>query len=60
MISIRMIKIPLSMIFNDSLNEGKLHSEWKESSIVPVHNKEDKLCEKLQTHFLNAHLQQSF
>ena len=41
-----MIKLLLSMIFNDCLNEGKLHAEWKKSSIVPVHKKGDKQCTK--------------
>ena len=49
MLSIRMIKLcgnsickPLSIIFNDCLNEGKFPHEWKKANIVPVHRKENK------------------
>ena len=52
-ISIRMIKVcrnsvtkSLSTSFNDCLNEEEPPSEWKKSSIVPVHKKEQKKCLK--------------
>ena len=45
-LSTRMIKLcgnvickPLSIIFNDCLNEGKFPHEWKKANIVPVHKK---------------------
>ena len=50
MLSIRMIKLcgnsickPLSIIFNDCLNEGKFPHEWKKANIVPVHKKENRV-----------------
>ena len=49
MLSIRMIKLcgnsickPLSMIFNDCLDEGKFPHEWKKANVVPVHKKGNK------------------
>ena len=33
---------PLSIIFNDCLNEGKFPHEWKKANIVPVHKKGNK------------------
>ena len=49
MFSIRMIKLcgnsickPLSIIFNDCLNEGKFPHEWKKANVVPVHKKGNK------------------
>ena len=49
MLSIRMIKLcgnsickPLSIIFNDCLNEGKFPHEWKKANVVPVHKKGSK------------------
>ena len=49
MLSIRMIKQcgnstckPLSISFNDCLNEDKFPHEWKKANIVPVHNKGNK------------------
>ena len=51
MLSIRMLKLcwnsickPLSIIFNDSLKEGKFPFDWKKTHVVPVHNKGDKQC----------------
>ena len=49
MISIRMIKIcetsicrPLKLIFQSSLESGKLPNKWKKANLVPVHKKDDK------------------
>ena len=49
MLSIRMIKLcgnsickPLSIIFNDCLNEGKFLHEWKNANVVPINNKENR------------------
>ena len=49
MLGIRMIKLcgnstwkPLSIFFNDCLNDGKFPHEWKKANIVPVHNKGNK------------------
>ena len=49
MLSIRMIKLcgnsickPLSIIFNDCLNEGKFPHEWKKTNAVPAHKKGNK------------------
>ena len=49
MLSIRMIKLcgnsickPLSIIFNDCLNEGKFPHEWKKANVVPVYKKGNK------------------
>ena len=49
MLSIQMIKIcgnsiykPLSIIFKDCLNEGKLPHGWKKANVVPVHKKGNK------------------
>ena len=33
---------PLSIIFNDCLNEGKFPHEWKKANVVPVHKKGNK------------------
>ena len=48
-LSIRMIKLcgntickPLSIIFNDCLNEGKFPHEWKKANVVSVHKKGNK------------------
>ena len=37
---------PLSIIFNDSLKEGKFPSDWKKAHVAPVHKKGDKHCLK--------------
>ena len=49
MLSIRKIKLcgnsickPLSIIFNDYLNEGKFLHEWKKANVVPVHKRGNK------------------
>ena len=49
MLSIWMIKLcgnsickPLSIIFNNCLNEGKFPYEWKKGKVVPVHKKGNK------------------
>ena len=49
MVSIRMIKLcensickPISVVFNDCLNEGKFPHEWKKANVVPVHKKGNK------------------
>ena len=49
MLIIRMIKLcensickPLSIIFNDCLNEGKFPHEWKKANVVPIHKKGNK------------------
>ena len=55
MLRIRMIKLygnsickPLSIIFKDCLNKGKLSHEWKKANVVPVHKKGNKQeCGKL-------------
>ena len=53
-LSIRIIKLcgnsickPLSIMFNDSLKEGKFPSDWKKAHVLPVHKKWDKLSKKL-------------
>ena len=58
MLSIRMIKLcgnsncnPLSIIFNDCLNEGKFPHEWEKANVVPVHKKGNK--KSLKNLFLN-------
>ena len=33
---------PLSIIFNDCLNEGRFPHEWKKANVVPVHKKGNK------------------
>ena len=33
---------PLSIIFNDCLNEGKFPHEWKKANVVSVHKKGNK------------------
>ena len=33
---------PLSIIFNDYLNEGKFPHEWKKANVVLVHKRENK------------------
>ena len=33
---------PLSIIFNDFLNEVKFPDEWKKANVVPVHEKGNK------------------
>ena len=49
MLNTRMIKLcgnsickPLSIIFNDCLNEGKFLHEWKNANFVPINNKENR------------------
>ena len=49
MLSIQMIKLsgnsickPLSIIFNDCINEGKFPHEWKKANVVSVHKKGNK------------------
>ena len=49
MISIRMPKIcgysilkPLELIFNSSIESGKLPIEWKKANVVPAHKKNNK------------------
>ena len=49
MISIRMLKIcgesiikPLELIFESCIKRGKFSIEWKKTSVVPVHTKNDK------------------
>ena len=49
MLSIRIIKLcgnsickPLSIIFNDCLNEDKFPHEWKKTNVVPLHKKGNK------------------
>ena len=48
-ISIRMLKIydtaiiePLSIIFNNCINQSKFPNIWKRSNIFPIHKKGDK------------------
>ena len=55
MLSIWMIKLcgnsickPLSIIFNDCLNEGKFPHEWKKANVVPKYKK-GKYQEDLKT-----------
>ena len=50
MLSICMTKLcgnsiykPLSIIFNDCLNEGKSNHEWKKANVVPVRKKGNRL-----------------
>ena len=49
MISIRMLKIcgesilkPLELIFESCIKRGKFSIEWKKTSVLPVHKKNDK------------------
>ena len=49
MISIRMLKLcgksickPLDLIFKSCMKQGKVSTEWKKASIVPIHKKGDK------------------
>ena len=49
MVSIRMTKLcensickPISVVFNDCLNEGKFPHEWKKANVIPVHKKGNK------------------
>ena len=54
MLSIWMIKLcgnsickPVSIIFNDGLNEVKFPHEWKKANVVPLHkkgNKQRRIC----------------
>ena len=37
---------PLSIIFNDCLNEGKFPHEWKKANVVSVYKKGNKQCLK--------------
>ena len=54
MLSIRMIKLcgnsickPLSIIFNDCLNEDKFPDKWKKANVVPIHKKGNKQSLKI-------------
>ena len=40
------ITIPLKLIFDQSLKEGKFPEIWKAANVVPVHKKEDKCLVK--------------
>ena len=53
-ISIKMIKIcsesltvPLKIIFEQSLKEGRFPAIWKKANVVPVHKKEEKYLLKI-------------
>ena len=41
-----MITIPLKLIFDQLLKEGKFPEIWKAANVVPVHKKEDKCLVK--------------
>ena len=45
MLSVRMIK-PLSIIFNDCLEQGKFPHEWKKANVLIVHKKGNKQTSK--------------
>ena len=54
MLSIQMIKLcgnsickPLSIIFNDCLNEDKFPDKWKKANVVPIHKKGNKQSLKI-------------
>ena len=34
---------PLSITFNDGLNEGKFPHEWKKANVVPIHKKGNRV-----------------
>ena len=36
------LALPLSILFNKSLHEGKIPQDWKEADVVPLIKKEDK------------------
>ena len=40
------ITIPLKLIFDQSLTNGKFPEIWKVANVVPVHKKEDKILVK--------------
>ena len=69
MLSIRMIKLcgnsicnPLSIIFNDCLNEGKFPHEWEKANVVPVQKKGNKKSVKnlFLNNLFNPYSQQDF
>ena len=69
MLSIRMIKLcgnsicnPLSIIFNDCLNQGKFPHEWEKANVVPVHKKGNKKSVKnlFLNNLFNPYSQQDF
>ena len=52
--SIKMIKtcsasltVPLKIIFEQSLKEGRFPAIWKKANVVPVHKKEEKYLLKI-------------
>ena len=36
------VSLPLSIIYNKSLNEGKQPTIWKDSHVIPIHKKAAK------------------
>ena len=47
------VAFQLALIFNISLNEGKIPDDWKRATVVPIHKSGDiGRIKKLQAYFL--------